>query len=164
MGRLTLNPLAPIDPIGLLFLIIVRFGWAKPVPFNPNYFEYPRFYSVLVGLAGPSSNLLLALICMFGLHHIPEFLSGNTAHLYAEFLSISVWINVMLGVFNLLPIPPLDGSHLLRVLLPESLLPYYYRFERLSFILLIILVSVPSIRMLLIQAINTVILLLERIV
>ena len=164
MGRLTLNPLAHIDPIGLLFLIIIRFGWAKPVPFNPHYFEYPRFYSVLVGLAGPFSNLLLALVCMFGLHHVPGFLSGNTVHLYREFLTVSVWINVMLGVFNVLPIPPLDGSHILRVLLPESLLPYYYRFERFSFILLIVLLSLPPVRILLINTINTVILFLERIV
>ncbi len=97
MGRLTLNPLAHIDPIGLLFLIIVKFGWAKPVPFNPHNFEYPRFYSVLVGLAGPFSNLILAIVSMFALHHVPGFITVNALPLYLQFFKVSVWINVMLG-------------------------------------------------------------------
>lgn len=164
MGRLTLNPLSHIDPLGLLFLIIIRFGWARPVPFNPNNFTHPRLFSVLVGLAGPFSNLLLALICIFSLHHMPAYFSYQTTLLITEFLNISVWINVMLGVFNLIPLPPLDGSHLLRVLLPKNLLPAYYRFERISFILLIILLSLKPIRQALITAIQTVIIFLEQLV
>ncbi len=161
MGRLTLNPLAHIDPLGLLFLILIRFGWAKPVPFNANNFSYPRFYSVLVGLAGPFSNILLAIVSMICLHHVPTFLSVHAAVIYKTFLQAVVWINVMLGVFNLLPIPPLDGSHILRVLLPETFLPYYHQFERYSFFVLIILISLPPVRNFLLTAIVWVIALLE---
>lgn len=161
MGRLTLNPLAHIDPIGLLLLILVRFGWAKPVPFNPHNFTHPRLYSVLVGLAGPCSNILLAIASLIALHHTPPFLSPQWTLVWNEFFQLSVWINVMLGVFNLLPIPPLDGSHLLKALTPQKLLPYYYPFERISFIILIILVMLPSFRNALIQTITFVIGLLQ---
>ncbi len=164
MGRLTLNPLAHIDPLGLLFLILVRFGWAKPVPFNPNNFTHPRLYSVMVGLAGPFSNILLATVSLLALHHVPSFLSLQWTLVWNEFFQLSVWINVMLGVFNLLPIPPLDGSHLLKALMPQKFLPYYYQFERISFIVLIVLIMLPPFRNALIQAITFVIGLLELLV
>lgn len=156
LGRLTLNPLAHIDPLGLLLLILVRFGWAKPVPFDPRYFKYPRIYSVLVGFAGPTSNLLLAIVSILALHHLP--LTG----LWIQFFQVMVWINVMLGVFNMLPIPPLDGSHFLRALLPNSLLPYYRHFERISFIVLILLLGlVPQFREGLMYVITQTVLFLE---
>ncbi len=155
LGRLTLNPLAHIDPVGLILLILIRFGWAKPVPFNPHNFTHPRIYSILVGLAGPISNLLLAITSIIALHHLP--LSGLTI----QFFQSMVWINVMLGLFNLIPIPPLDGSHFLRALLPKSLLPYYYHFERYSFIFLIILISFTPFRDILLSAIRNTVLFLD---
>lgn len=164
MGRLTLNPLAHIDPVGLLLLILIRFGWAKPVPFNPHNFSYPRLYSVIVGLAGPASNILLAMLSIYGVHHAPTFLAAKTALLWNEFFHVSIWVNVMLAIFNLLPIPPLDGSHLLRVFVPQNLLPYYSRFERISFIVLIIFMSIPQVRTTLVRAIYGTIGLLEQIV
>ncbi len=158
LGRLTLNPLAHIDPVGLILLILIRFGWAKPVPFDPRNFTYPRIFSVLVGFAGPLSNLVLAIISILALHHIPLNPLG------IQFFQSMVWINVMLGVFNMIPIPPLDGSHFLRALLPNSLLPYYYHFERISFIVLIVLLGlVPQFREMLIYAISRTVFFLEAI-
>ncbi len=151
-GRLTLNPLAHIDPIGLLFLILVRIGWAKPVPFNPHNFSRPRLYSVLVGLAGPASNFLLALFFMYGMRYIipvltPTLIQHNfisMAFFLKSFFEDSIWINVMLGLFNLLPIPPLDGSHIIYANLPESWKPYYNRFQIFSIIFLVILLNIPA--------------------
>lgn len=164
LGRLTLNPLAHIAPLGLLFLILVRFGWAKPVPFDPRNFKYPRFYSVLVGLAGPTSNFILACIFMALSHHSSAFIPVQAAAYLTIFFKTSIWVNVMLGIFNILPIPPLDGSHLVRALLPTQLLPYYRIIERFSIFLLIILLMIPSISGLLIQSINNVIFWLDRII
>lgn len=146
MGRLTLNPLAHIDPLGLLFLIIARIGWAKPVPFNPHNFSRPKLYSVIVGLAGPASNFALALIFMYASRFIPPHLSTQTAVLVKSFLTTSVWINVMLGIFNLLPIPPLDGSHIIYVNLPEKWKPYYNKFQPFSIILLFVLINIQLFR------------------
>lgn len=138
LGRLTLNPLAHIDPLGLLCMIFFRIGWAKPVPFDPSHFSHPKLYSVLVGLAGPFSNFFLAVLCLYGIHYFP-----SETHLDA-FLQISVWVNVMLGLFNLIPLPPLDGSHLLYALIPDSWHAAYVTFQKFSFIALLLLIMVPS--------------------
>jgi Zn-dependent protease len=161
LGRLTLNPLAHIDPLGFILLILIRFGWAKPVPFNPHNFTYPRFYSILVAIAGPLSNILLACISLIALHHTPTAFSTALATLWQQFFELSVWINVMLGVFNLLPIPPLDGSHFLRICIPEKYMSYYYGFSRISFIVLIVVISLYPVRMALIHTIAQVIQFLE---
>lgn len=145
MGRLTLNPLSHIDPLGLLFLIFVRIGWAKPVPFNPNNFTHPRFYSVLVGLAGPFSNFVLALFFLYALHYMPHH-TGTAGTVFFSFFKTSVWINVMLGIFNLLPIPPLDGSHLVSVNIPMSWRNGYIKFQQFGFIILIVLLSIPAVQ------------------
>jgi len=128
-GRLTLNPLKHIDPIGStlvpLFLIIMSritgggiiFGWAKPVPINPRNFQDQKYGSMKVALAGPASNFVIALV--FGL--ILRFLPSSIAFpgLIVMF-SYVVYINILLAIFNLLPVPPLDGSHILFALLPSS--------------------------------------------
>ena len=114
-GRLTINPLAHMDPFGTLLLFIAGFGWGKPVPFNPYNLRNQKWGPALVGLAGPGSNLLAALIVGFCLRFF-EF--SNLG--FSTFLSYFVWINIILGVFNLIPVFPLDGSHLLFSFLSSS--------------------------------------------
>ena len=120
MGRLTLNPLVHLDPIGTLMLFLVHFGWAKPVPVDPRYFSDPKRQMLWVALAGPVANMILAFfsgILIIGFASSNFMLSSNTA-LIGNMLVYSLQINLALAVFNMLPIPPLDGSKILRGLLP----------------------------------------------
>jgi Zn-dependent protease len=135
-GRLTLNPFAHIDLLGLLFLILVRVGWAKPVPIEPRNFKYPGFYSILVGLAGPFSNFMLAFISLYAMKYLVLYLPYETLFL---FLKEMVALNVMLGLFNILPIPPLDGSHIIAALIPLQWREGYYRLQPIFLILLLML-------------------------
>ena len=113
MGRLTLNPLSHIDWYGLLLLVVVGFGWGKPVPFNPHNLRLPKWGPVMVAFAGPFSNLLLAVVfsLVFSVIATTRALEPNNALMI--FLGFSVIINLALMFFNLIPIPPLDGSKLL---------------------------------------------------
>lgn len=124
-GRLTLNPIRHLDPMGTILFFIAGFGWAKPVPVNGHYFQRPRRDMALVSLAGPATNFTLAaltgLVLSSGLVG-KETLSG-------AFVQYFMQINIVLGVFNLLPMPPLDGSRLVSALLPERLLVHYERIE-----------------------------------
>jgi len=115
-GRLTINPLAHFDPIGTLLIFIIGIGWGKPVPFNPYNLRNQRWGPALIGLSGPISNFLSALIV--GL--LLRFLGLSNPFLIVFFL-VFVWINLILAVFNLLPVPPLDGSHIFLSMLPSSL-------------------------------------------
>ncbi len=140
-GRLTLNPLKHLDPLGVLAFIIMKIGWAKPVPINPNYFKNPQQGMLLVALAGPGANVVLAIasatlvkfLVLFDM--IPLFILQPLVSM----LVASVWINIMLAVFNCLPIPPLDGSKVLMGLLPPAALQSYMKLEPFGFILLLIL-------------------------
>ena len=142
-GRLTLNPIPHIDLLGTivipLLLVLTKagflIGWAKPVPYNPYNLKNQRFGPALVGAAGPASNFLLALIFSIIIFFIPEQI-GNLK----IFLGIIVYVNVVLGVFNLFPIPPLDGSKVLFSLLPSSLINFQYFLERFGFLILIALI------------------------
>jgi Zn-dependent protease len=115
-GRVTLNPLKHIDPIGFLFIIIAGFGWAKPVRFSRENLKHPGRDEVMIALAGPLSNLVLSILgaVVFRLAVLIFPFTGNVLQQYAiDFLLYFIYINMGLFVFNSLPLPPLDGSHLL---------------------------------------------------
>ncbi|HOI81247.1 MAG TPA: site-2 protease family protein [Synergistales bacterium] len=137
MGRLTLNPLAHLDPIGALMLLIFRFGWAKPVPIEPRHFRRPRRDLVIVSLAGSTGNLLTAVACGLLVRLFPGPFIAIPA--LGRFIVLMVLINLGLGVFNLIPIPPLDGSKLLYVFLPASWLRGFFWLERYGFFVLMAL-------------------------
>lgn len=136
-GRLTLNPLAHLDPIGSLVLLLTRrFGWAKPVPINPNYYKNPRKGMMIVGMAGPGANLMLALVFSATIKLILNFsqyslrgFGGNFVNLLLQFLVMAIMINLSLAFFNLIPIPPLDGSKILRGFLPAKFDQYFHKLE-----------------------------------
>lgn len=109
-GRLTLNPLAHLDPLGTLLLLLAGFGWGKPVPYNPHNLKHPRRDSLLIALAGPISNFLLALFFSIIFKH---FYLGEEGSWFFILFYFLIYVNLVLMVFNLLPIPPLDGSQIL---------------------------------------------------
>ncbi len=146
-GRLTLNPLAHMDPVGLLVLVVTgRFGWAKPVVVNPNNFENRDAGMVMVSLAGPGSNLVLA-IALATLFKAVSGPYGIPANAFARYLALAlnqgVWINLGLAVFNLLPVPPLDGSKILAALLKGKGARLYYTLEKYSYIVLLLFIATP---------------------
>lgn len=146
-GRLTLNPLKHLDPLGTIAFFFIKFGWAKPVPVNPRYFQNPKKDMLWVALAGPVTNLALAVISAiltkvtWTLASILPYSSTAEAILVPlnSMLIASVWINLVLCIFNFLPIPPLDGSRILMGLLPNNLALSYMRIERFGFIIILVL-------------------------
>jgi Zn-dependent protease len=148
LGRLTLNPLRHLDPIGTLALLLLGFGWARAVPVNPANLRRTRQDMVLVALAGPGANLALAIFCALGLRWgaglagsptvDPQALAfGEPISLMAAF---GLYINIILALFNLLPIPPLDGGRVLTNLLPERFAGMLRRIEPFGLLLIIFLV------------------------
>ena len=143
-GRLTLNPMAHIDPFGALALLLFGFGWAKPVPIDPRNFKHPKLGMGIVALMGPVANIVAAIAGGLIFHAIaafaPTFFTGEGFGSYVYlFLSFYVQINVSLAVFNLLPIPPLDGSKILFVFLPDKAVAWFYRYQQIISIVLIAL-------------------------
>lgn len=144
MGRLTLNPLPHIDPVGTILLPIlltisgspILFGWAKPVPVNPLNFSNLRKGELFVSAAGIGANFVLAIICAFVYHLLAV---TNVPTLLLQLLRYGVVINLVLGVFNFFPIPPLDGSKILLSQLPYNLARQYEKLEQNGFIILILL-------------------------
>jgi Zn-dependent protease len=130
--------MAHLDPIGALMLLIFRFGWAKPVPISTRNFSNPRRDLVLVSLAGAVGNLITAVVCALLVRIFPAIFLSNIA--LSRFILLMIMINVGLAVFNLLPIPPLDGSRILYVLLPPKAMNVYFYLERYGIFLILILV------------------------
>jgi Zn-dependent protease len=158
MGRITLNPLRHLDPFGFIMLIIVGFGWAKPVPINPRNFRNPKSGMAVSALAGPVSNLLMAfggliilnIIIVTGVNAGEFIHSGGSLYSTDEtssfiraaltFFNQFATLNVSFAVFILIPIPPLDGSRIVNYFLPPRLSYYYSFVERYGFIILMVLI------------------------
>lgn len=138
-GRLTLNPLAHLDPIGTLMLVIFHFGWAKPVLINPYNFSNRRRAMMLVGMAGPLSNVFLAFVFAALLDILPGLFSWRTGLIVQRFILLNIAINLGLAAFNLIPVPPLDGSRILTGLLPPRYEGVLARMEAYGPVLLLIL-------------------------
>ncbi|NQT75748.1 MAG: site-2 protease family protein [Candidatus Omnitrophica bacterium] len=139
-GRLTLNPMAHIDPIGTIFLPMILlvthspvvFGWAKPVPVDFRSLNNPKKDMVWVGLAGPTANIIMAVLLSFVL----KFFTLTGSPLFMAILSSAILINLVLAVFNILPIPPLDGSRVAMGLLPPDIAMQYAKLEPYGFIII----------------------------
>lgn len=138
--RLSLNPIRHIDPIGLLMMVVVGFGWAKPVPVNPNYFKNPKSGMAITALAGPLSNFVLAFVTALCLNGALGFYAAQGPSpilvYILEFLMVTTSLNIGLGIFNLIPFPPLDGSKILGAILPESTYFKLMQYERFGMLIL----------------------------
>ncbi len=139
LGRLSLNPIKHLDPIGALAMLLFGIGWAKPVPVNSRYYKNPKWGMALTALAGPLANVLLAFVgvilyvCLYNSgvfsYESTEFLA-NFLGMLRDFLSTFVLLNTYLAIFNLIPIPPFDGSRLALVFLPDRIYFKIMRYER----------------------------------
>ena len=132
-GRLSLNPVVHLDPIGTFLLVMAGIGWGKPVPFNPAALRNRRFGSAIVGIAGPAMNILLAVGAAFSLRWV-------ASEFFARIIFQFLVVNVVLAVFNLIPVPPLDGSRLLSALLPPGRQHIVYALDRWGIFILLIVV------------------------
>lgn len=147
MGRLSLNPARHLDPLGTLFIFLVGFGWGKPVEFRPQALSSKRFGAAIVALAGPIMNLLLAIaaafayVWLFGTAALSSEVlvsrGGELSDAMQVFLRIFLDLNVLLAVFNLVPVPPLDGSRLLTIFLPPGKQKIVFFLDRWGFVLLL---------------------------
>ena len=144
-GRLTLNPISHLDPIGSFFVPLIGYfaggfivGWAKPVPFNPYNLRNQRWGEALVAVAGPISNIALAILFGLTIRFLPEYI--NISQSFLNLASSVVLINIILAIFNLIPIPPLDGSKILFAFLPYKWQALRQSFERFGLILVFIFI------------------------
>ena len=149
LGRLTLNPIKHLDPFGTICMLLFGFGWAKPVPINARYFKKPRRDMALTAIAGPVSNLLLAFVGVFLFYSFAAVwvrfppssaYMRNVWELTFQFLRIFMTLNVSLAVFNMIPVPPLDGSRFFYVFLPPKWYFGVMKYERYIYIGVLVLV------------------------
>lgn len=146
-GRLSLNPFRHLDPVGTLMLFIIGIGWAKPVEINPGNIEekYKKFKLMLVAFAGPLSNFILGIFFTFVLYFLTEFYNLGSL-LIIFLLNLIIRINFVLGIFNLIPLPPLDGSNIIVNLLPEKVASDYFKLAPYSLPILFLLIITGGIR------------------
>lgn len=146
MGRLTLNPAAHVDPVGLIMLLVARFGWAKPVIINPRNFKNWRRGELLVALAGPGANLLTAFLTVVALgvylHMGMPLTRGVRMVVY-----LIIIYNINFAIFNMIPLPPLDGSKVLMTILPDKMAVQIAGLEKYSFFILMIMIMTPVLDM-----------------
>jgi Zn-dependent protease len=147
-GRLTLNPIAHLDPFGTILIFLAGFGWARPVPVNRFHFKRPRLAGILVSVAGPLSNLLVAALAL--LIYIIFIRVGVFAAIpvafgegFETFFNLFVRLNIVLFIFNLLPFPPLDGYRIIEDLVPARIRPKLTQYEGLGIVLFLVLVITP---------------------
>ena len=133
-GRVTLDPLAHLDPLGTLLIFLIGFGWGKPSPFNPTYFKHYKRDTATVAIAGPTSNILFLLAAALLLKISVTF---GLPSLWDRFLAVAIEANLLLAVFNLIPIPPLDGSKLIYAILPDKYDETFHRLETLGPLLIL---------------------------
>ena len=160
-GRLTLNPTSHLDPIGTLALLIVGFGWGRPTPFDPFNLKNIKRDSALISVAGATSNFVLALF--LSLPYLIAYYTNNmnmAINSIYEILSIIIWINVILGVFNLIPVHPLDGFKVLAGILPRDWYHDFIQTERYGIFILLFLLITGAISRILFPVVSTIITLL----
>lgn len=155
-GRLTLSPTAHLDPIGAICLFLFGFGWANPVPVNPRNFEKVKMKTglVITSVAGPVSNLIVAFISMFLIRLISYAPVNTVTMVLYILLNVLISLNLSLAVFNLIPVPPLDGYKILSAVLPAK---YYFKimqYERFGFIALLLIIYLPIFNTVLVGAVN----------
>ena len=145
-GRLSLNPLKHFDLFGLICLVLFRFGYAKPVNITPIFFKRPKLGIALVSLAGPLTNFIVAIESLFLFVVLYRFNSFTIVSIINKFLLNFGYINIGLGLFNLIPIPPLDGSKILGALLPDNVYARYISYEKvgISIVILLLLLNYVS--------------------
>ncbi len=142
MGRLTLNPKAHLDPVGLIMLLVAQFGWAKPVIINPYNFKKPRRDDMLVSVAGPLANLVTAFLALVIFIEYQK-LGGRLSEGVVLVMKLIIEYNIGFAIFNMIPIPPLDGSHILMQLLPRDMAYKLAGLERYSFLILVVMLMTP---------------------
>lgn len=141
-GRLTLNPLVHFDIIGTLALFIAGIGWAKPVPVNVANFKDPKKDEILVAFAGPAANLIMAFVA-FVIYSLADAMDFNLSRTAYQVLSLIVLYNINFAIFNMLPIPPLDGSTIITAFMPWEWRLKFRSFQILSFIMFLVIVNTP---------------------
>jgi Zn-dependent protease len=149
MGRLTLNPFKHLDVLGTICLVLFRFGWAKPVPINPNNFKNPKGGMAVTALSGPLSNLILGFLSIVFIDLTSVTTNGahgTIANIICTFFYYSAWINISLCIFNLIPLPPLDGEKIIAFFLPEKVEAIFDRYAMYFQVFLMFLIFTPVIR------------------